>query len=116
VTVPDFKGPGRIVDPAAVRRKLVLDPTCRSCDEPASNGHHLVPRSLRGDDVEANVVPLCGTGTTGCHGEYENHGSDWGLVAASIRASLTEAELEYVLEKKGADFLARYYPPRMGPA
>lgn len=93
-----------------MHRKVMRDPTCRACDQPAHSGHHLVPKSLRGDDVEANVVPLCGDGTTGDHGEYENHGVRWREVAAAIRASLHDDELEYVLEKKGQEFLDRYYP------
>jgi 5-methylcytosine-specific restriction endonuclease McrA len=40
---------------------------CRSWALPAGL-HHIVPRSLGGDDVAANLVLLCGTGTTGCHG------------------------------------------------
>lgn len=37
--------------------------------------HHILPRSQGGDDVWENLVPLCGSGTHGCHGAVE-HGSD----------------------------------------
>jgi hypothetical protein len=47
-------------------------PTCRRChrnlvDIPASKHHRKKRRFLDADRV-ANIVILCGTGTTGCHG------------------------------------------------
>lgn len=74
--------------------------------------HHLIPRSLGGDDLAQNLVPLCGTGTTGCHGEFETRGKGWLDVAAGIRAWLAARPLAvaYVTEKKGDSFLNRYYP------
>ena len=33
--------------------------------------HHILPRGQGGDDVWENLVPLCGSGTTGCHGGVE---------------------------------------------
>ena len=74
--------------------------------------HHLVPRSLGGDDVADNLIPLCGDGSTGCHGLWE---SGWPadearIVTARIRASLSAGESGYVVRKKGEVFLDRYYP------
>jgi hypothetical protein len=33
--------------------------------------HHILSRSLGGDDVWENLAPLCGSGTHGCHGGVE---------------------------------------------
>lgn len=33
--------------------------------------HHVLPRGQSGDDVWENLVALCGSGTTGCHGGVE---------------------------------------------
>lgn len=85
--------------------------------------HHLVERSLGGDDVAENLVPLGGTGTMYCHGIYTSHhaGQDckgarrtWDEIAAAIRVSLTPAETEYILAAKGPRFLDRYYPDKGG--
>jgi hypothetical protein len=38
------------------------------CGRNAESAHHLVPRGKGGDDVEENLVPLAGHGTTLCHG------------------------------------------------
>jgi hypothetical protein len=86
---------------------------CRVCGEHAVwaiSYHHLVPRSLGGDDVEDNLIPLCGDGTTGCHGKLENHPRGWERIAHAVRHSLTPAELGYVLDTKGMEFLERYLP------
>lgn len=48
-----------------------LCPICR--ERPVEYPHHVVPRGSPnfGDDVAANIVPLCGDGTRGCHGDVE---------------------------------------------
>lgn len=66
--------------------------------------HHLVPRSAGGDDVDANLVPLCDA----CHGQL--HRGSGTIVRRRLRASLAPAELRYVLAKKGAAWLDSRYP------
>ena len=41
---------------------------CVVCGNRAQNWHHRLNRSRGGLDDDTNLVPLCGTGTTGCHG------------------------------------------------
>jgi hypothetical protein len=84
------------------------------------NRAHLVPRSQRGDDIEANIVPLCGSGTQGCHGALTDHhpatwpsllaGRDWRAVASYLRRNLSGIEKSYVRSKKGQAWLDRVYP------
>lgn len=80
---------------------------CRICSEQPTSLHHLVPRSLGGDDVEANLVPLCGSGTTGCHGYVERRDKH---VCGMLRAMLKPAEENYIVEKQGAHYLNKRYP------
>jgi hypothetical protein len=122
---PDWKPAKRIEDPDATRRVCVAEGKCRLCGKRARpyfwkgkhyagglTGHHLVSRSQRGDDVDDNIVPLCGHGTVGCHGDVEHH--KWARVA--LRAMLTEANEEYCVRKKGWVWLEKRYPRRMdGP-
>lgn len=87
---------------------------CRVCVRPASNGHgfhvvtfhHLVPRSMGGDDVEDNIVPLCGDGTRGCHGAVTQRAS--GALHA-LDLSLSEAGRAYVVGKLGESGPARLF-------
>jgi hypothetical protein len=82
---------------------------CRVCELQAVFGahavefHHLVGRDLGGDDFPENIVPLCA--------EHHKMVEERSPVACIIlRASLTSEEYEYVIAKKGLDFLTRYYP------
>lgn len=78
---------------------------CKVCG--ATSGvsyHHLIPRSQGGSDSESNVVPLCGSGTTGCHGRIEARDPEAGMALA---LSLTDAEYAYMVEHGGEDVLER---------
>lgn len=52
---------------------------CERCyRSPDTNSHHRRPRGLGGSrdpdtDLPANLLRLCGSGTTGCHGWIEHH-------------------------------------------
>jgi len=84
---------------------------CRVCGRAFGlipiNAHHLIPRSLGGVWTESNIVGLCGSGTTGCHGLVEARDR---VACAALRRSLTDAEYSYIVAKKGEAFLDRYYP------
>ncbi len=41
---------------------------CEICGLPANNAHHRRNQSQGGLDVLSNLMLLCGSGTTGCHG------------------------------------------------
>ncbi len=68
---PDWKPSKRVKDKSAARSVHSGGCFCvLNCGEKGSV-HHIVPRSLGGDDVPANFVCLCGSGTTGHHGKVE---------------------------------------------
>lgn len=47
---------------------------CEACGLNRSDGvHHRQPRSAGGTWSPANLLALCGSGTTGCHGRVEAH-------------------------------------------
>lgn len=105
---PDPKPPKRVVASLNSWESLryqKLGP-CRICGKVPATLHHLVPRSLRGDDVAENLVPLCGHGTQGCHGDVEAHRPE---AVAALRQALRPEELKYILTLKGSVFLERYY-------
>jgi hypothetical protein len=113
----DPKPARRIRDPFAGRDKLLREARCRSCGRPSYGQHgltrhHLVGRGVGGDDVEENLVPLCGDGTLGCHGALTDHRRGWREVARRLRANLRDEEIDYILQKKSHDWLDRTYPER----
>lgn len=106
----DFKPERRIIDPSATRRTLLRYRACIACGAPASNGHHLLPvgRGQTGDDVEANILSLCGTGSLGCHGAL--HGSPYyAVVNVAAFASVTAS----TSERRDADWVTRRIGERL---
>jgi hypothetical protein len=45
----------------------ILPPYCIVCGVPATNAHHVIPG--RRKDIRVPRLRLCGSGTTGCHGD-----------------------------------------------
>lgn len=84
--------------PALARARLLFD-ECASCGRPPANGHHVLPKGERGDDVVANIVLLCGSGSDRCHGAL--HGNPY-VDAARVRWTA-----ERVREAVGTHILAR---------
>jgi len=121
----DFKPARRIVDPNAGIEKVRGEGRCRICKRKPSghplhslNRAHLVSRGQRGDDVDANIIPLCGSGVSGCHGVLTSHhrdgstGMTYEEAATGLREALREDEVAYVTQKKSQAWLDRTYPKR----
>jgi len=63
----------RVKNPKAMKDKHKTGGVCAlNCGNTPVSLHHVLPRSLGGGDAEPNLVFLCGSGTTGCHGKIEN--------------------------------------------
>jgi len=104
---PDPKPAKRIVDKKAVSSfaKGMVYFGCQAC---LSQGwgmmsvHHLVPRSQGGDDIPENLAMLCGSGTSGCHGNIHNHDS---RALQLLGENLTDEQKDYIIKKKGEEWL-----------
>ena len=80
---PDPRPPSRVRDPETLRTvharermrcalRDELHPDTSMLDGAMGYSlHHILKRPR--DDVEANLIMLCGSGTTGCHGLVEHH-------------------------------------------
>jgi hypothetical protein len=80
------------------------------------DGHHVYPRDLGGDDNFFNVAPLCGSGTTGCHG-LVTEGDAWATSmlrqwVEGRRGTLTYLCWRLKTVEAATAFLDRYYPDR----
>lgn len=115
-----------MVDPNAGREKVNKEGRCRVCGVPGRlapigilNRAHLVSRSRQGDDVEENLVPLCGSGTTGCHGAFDGGiptttpPSLWRVtsdeVSRALWRRLTATERFYVITKESLAWAERRF-------
>lgn len=65
---------------------------CVICGAPATNLHHRKPRK-HGDNTPANMLSLCGSGTTGCHGHITTHPHDAYTHGWSIRTNNDPTEI-----------------------
>jgi len=73
-----------------VRRLLRerADGMCEVCGlEQATNAHHRKNRSQRGQDDLSNLMLVCGSGTTKCHGWITEHPADSYINGWSVRST-----------------------------
>lgn len=81
-----------------------------------SSLHHVVSKSLGGDDVEENLVSLCGDGVSGCHGMVEAHDAQTCRAFAAALQQYDSAAYAYAIEKLGEDGFARRHHVVFTPA
>ena len=77
---------------------------CRICETLVGpmELHHLVPRGMGGDDVAANLVPLCAA----CHDCVTRNVP---AALADLAEALTDAEYAYVSGKMGEGAMQRLF-------
>jgi hypothetical protein len=66
--------------------------------------HHLLNRSQGGKDAASNLILLCGSGTTGCHGwvtEHPRQARDEGGWARRSRGPLLPDEIPVLYAQEG---------------
>lgn len=109
--MPDPKPTARIRDPHAGTVKAQREGGCRVCrSKHLVSRHHVVPKSQRGDDVDANLVPLCGDCHGALHRDDQPHFRGAQTIAQTLRIKLHDDEVEYVIAKMGAAWLELRYP------
>lgn len=94
----------RIVDHVAVRSTLLRFNWCAACSRPAGGAHHVIPRSEGGDDVPGNIVGLCGSGTSDCHGAW--HGNPYVILGMRRDAEWVRRRVGHELRERRRDVLA----------
>lgn len=99
---PDPKPPRRKKNAKVMKALHLKGVICVLCGEPGTL-HHVLPRSQGGDDIEANLLGLCGDGVAGCHGLIEANDEktriDLGLYIMLDRLDT----YDYILEKLGRE-------------
>lgn len=86
-----------------MRAARIASDYCAACGGEPGGVHHVIPRSEGGDDVAGNLLLLCGTGTSGCHGAY--HGNPY--EAESIIWDRLLGAPQPITERRDADWVAR---------
>jgi len=86
---------------------------CVVCGEPGGTAHHVIFKGQGGDDVVANGVMLCGSGTTGHHGlmhamDEETRRGIGGHIVRD-RPDTFEYVTDKLGDEQGRDYLRRTY-------
>lgn len=106
--------PIRNVDSREIVRAKLMYPRCAACNEQGVDGHHVIPKGAPhfGDDEVANIVCLCGSGTSGCHGAF--HGSPF--ITGGVRRDKrwVRERIGHTLERQRPDTIA-YVLRKLGP-
>lgn len=102
---PDWRPRRRIKDPGLMKLLHYRGGRCAlesdECEPLTLSLHHAYPRSQGGDDLEANLIFLCGNGVTGHHGKVTFRERE---TLDALRAFLLKNRpdtLEYLAEKLG---------------
>lgn len=103
----DFKAPPRLRDPEAMSAMHRAGGECLSCGRDARycSIHHLLGRAQGGDDVEANMVFLCGDGASGCHGAYHGNPYRGDFGARFTHDTVADSIGRYLMHESGSDAL-----------
>lgn len=117
----------RTVDRMAVRTAALKLRACAACGGTGATQHHVVPRGgpHYGDDVIENLVALCGSGTTGCHGAM--HGCTVTVTVETLEGTWIERRDRAWVARRVGETIRRTRPdviayvlgrlgPTMGPA
>lgn len=111
MTVADPKPAKRIVDKAVYAEFHARFLDCLSCGHMPSfrsEAHHILPRSQGGDDVLANLVPLCRQ----CHQAY--HGSPYRAYGVRIDQNHVRAAIARYLRSEAGDDARWYLTAKLG--
>jgi hypothetical protein len=115
----DFKTEKPISDKAGCARKVLEEGACRACGGTnlPLNRAHVVPASQGGPFVPANIIPLGGSGSIGCHGIQTSHhrsencrGQVWTYEELVERIELTDEEVAHAVRLKGFAWVSQRYP------
>lgn len=86
-----------------MRISISSHPWCVACGSLGATSHHVLERDDGGDDVPENLVTLCGSGTSLCHGAM--HGSPY--VATTGGMLDARWRLIDVTERRDHDWVAQ---------
>lgn len=117
---PDWKPTAAKKSKPARGKRPPLNAACVACGIRATNRHHVIQKGAphHGEDIDENLAPLCGSGTSGCHGAFHGNpyvdkaGRRW--TAAEVGAAIgvwlraDPARFAYAMERAGAEHIRRF--------
>ena len=109
---PDLKPEPRVKDPDVYKQFHRLYDSCLACGNRHITAAHLLGGNKR-EDVLAGLVPLCGGGTSGCHGAW--HGNPYrGDFGHYFTTEFVKSQVAYQIRGEGGDDWRDYLVSRLG--
>jgi len=101
----------RVIDPKATTRAVLAQPRCSCCPAPSATGHHVIAKGGPhfGDDVPENIVAVCGSGTTGCHGLIEGADPEARAALGLFLVEKRPEVIRYVQGKIGVGYAREWF-------
>jgi hypothetical protein len=115
VTPADLKPAPRIVDHTVYKRFHERYWTCLACGHQPVSAAHLIGKGRRGDDVPGNLIPLCGGGSSGCHGAYDNGHSYIGDFGRKVTPEIVRYQIAQFIRSEAGEDHAAYLIRKLGP-
>ena len=110
MTRPDPKPERRVRDREVLRRFHRLGRECGSCGHGVGvEAHHIVSRAQGGDDVLANLFPLC----AGCHGAI--HGQPYTAYGVRVDARHVRHAIAAFIRSEAGDDARNYLYRKLEP-
>jgi len=106
--------PSRVHDPEVYRLFHARELTCVHCGNRNVSAAHLL-RGKDREDVLAGLVPLCGGGSSGCHGAFDSGHSYIGDFGPSVTPALVKQSVARYLRSEAGEDSAAYLIHKLGP-
>jgi hypothetical protein len=113
VNVADPK-PTRKYDPTVYDEFHERDQLCLHCGSRHVTAAHLLRGSRREDDIRG-LIPLCGSGSHGCHGAFDSGHSYIGDFGVKVTPEAVKASVAHFLRHEAGDDACAYLIERLGP-
>jgi hypothetical protein len=111
---PDLKPGPRVKDPAVYHQFHRLNKTCLHCGRRNITAAHLL-RGPNREDVLEGLVPLCGGGSSGCHGAFDSGHSYIGDYDVKVTPEAVRFSVAYALRSEEWEASAAYLIRVLGP-
>lgn len=110
---PDPKDEPRVKDPGVYKAFHRYDRECLHCGNRHVSAAHLLGGNMREDDIDG-LVPLCGGGSSGCHGAFDRGHSYIGDFGRKVTPAAVRFSVAFFLKSEAGDDQRAYLKRRLG--
>ena len=110
---PDPKDEPRVDNPDVYKQFHRYGRECVHCGNRHVTAAHLLGGKMR-EDVLEGLIPLCGSGSKGCHGAFDNGHSYIGDFGRKVTPAAVRFSVAFFLQSEAGDDQREYLKRRLG--